>query len=232
MTKYKGTKTLEVLEGADNYNNWIASSLRPYVKSPALEIGAGTGNISEYFKDIKELVLSDNDSQLVKKLGEKFKENKNISVETLDIAENFGKVKHQFKTIFAINVLEHIKDDAKALRNMHMLLEQGGRIVLLVPAKKFAFTDLDKNLGHFRRYEKIELQEKIKNAGFEAEKIVFFNFLGLLSWLVRDRVSRGETHLNKSHVRLFDFFVPILRIIEPKSSLFMGISLIVIAKKK
>ncbi|MDO8269813.1 MAG: class I SAM-dependent methyltransferase [Candidatus Levybacteria bacterium] len=232
MTKYKGTKTLEVLEGADNYNKWIASSLMPHVKSPALEIGAGTGNISEYFTHIKDLVLSDNDSQLVRKLSEKFKKNVNIAVEVLDVASNISKVKRQFKTIFAINVLEHIEDDLKALQNMNMLLEKGGRVVLLVPAKKFAFTDLDKNLGHFRRYEKNELQEKIKHAGFELEKIEFFNFLGLLSWLVRDRVSRGEEHLKKSHVKLFDFIVPILKVIEPKSRLPIGISLIVVARKK
>ena len=47
--KYQGIGTLEVLEGANNYNKWIAESLHKYAKAPLIEIGAGIGNISDYF---------------------------------------------------------------------------------------------------------------------------------------------------------------------------------------
>ena len=175
MAKYKGVKTLEVLEGADNYNNWIANTLSPYIKSPALEIGAGIGNISEFFTERKSIVLSDIDQELTKHLREKFNNNKNVHVEELDIASNFGKIKNRFRTIYAVNVFEHIKDDQHALYNAKKLLLPGGRLVLLVPAKKIAYTKLDKNLGHFRRYEKNELRDKLTKASFKIEKLEFFN---------------------------------------------------------
>lgn len=230
--KYQGVKTLEVLEGADNYNCWIADRLKAYIKSPALEIGAGTGNISSSFTSLKSLVLTDIDTTLVKQLRSKFSGKKNVAVETLNIESSLGKVNNLFQTVYSVNVLEHIRDDRKALDNMNKMLKKGGRIVLLVPAKKWAFTKLDKSLGHFRRYEKKELREKIENSGFEIESIEFFNILGLLSWMVRDRVSRNHLHLNKGHVKVFDTIVPFLRRIEPKRGLPAGISLIVVARKK
>ena len=232
MTKYRGLKTLEVLEGADNYNEWIVSSLKPYVKSPALEVGAGTGNISEYFTDLKSIVLTDVDPKLVELLQNKFTGKKNILIESLDISATLGTIRNRFKTIFAVNVLEHIKKDSEAVSNIHHLLEPGGRVVLLVPAKKFAYSKLDKSLGHYRRYEKDELKRLLENARFEIEKIEYFNVVGLLSWMVRNVVSRNHNVLKKSYVSIFDSIVPFLRAIEPKKNLPFGISLIVVAKKR
>lgn len=230
MIKYKGVKTLEVLEGADNYNSWIVSSLNKYIKSPALEIGAGTGNISQYFKNLKKIVLTDVDDGLTEGLRIRFKGNKNINVEVLDISKPLGKVPNKFSSIFLVNVLEHIKDDEKALRNIYSLLGKDGRVVMLVPAKKFAFTVLDKKLGHYRRYEKNELKEKLVKTGFIIERIEFFNIVGLLSWLIRDLINR-DSQLKPNQVRIFDSIVPYLRKIEPKKGLPIGISLIAVGRK-
>lgn len=232
MGKYGGIKTLEVLEGADNYNKWIAQALLPHIKSPALEIGAGMGNISEYMTGLKNLVLTDNDPYLVELLGQKFHNKKNIYNEALDISGTLGTVKNKFKTIYSVNVLEHIKDDKKALKNISLLLEKGGRFVCLVPAKQFAFTKLDKNLGHYRRYEKNELEDKLSKANFKIEVLEYFNVLGLASWMIRDWLNRNDTDLKKSHVKTFDAIVPLLRLIEPKHNLPMGISLIAVGVKK
>lgn len=230
-SNYRGIKTLEVLEGADNYNAWIASRIGHYIKSPALEIGAGIGNISDYFKHTKELVLTDIDSNLVKHLEQKFLQKKNVKTEELDIESNSSKISHPFNTVYSVNVLEHIKDDDKALKNMNRLLLTGGRVVLLVPAKKRAFRKLDKHLGHFRRYEKEELRKKLIKNGFEVEDLSYFNLVGLFSWIVRDFIGGDQTHLKPSHVKIFDLIVPLLRIIEPKRVLPIGISLIAVGKK-
>lgn len=231
MVKYKGYTTLEVLEGADRYNKWIAESIAPYIKPPALEIGAGTGNISCHFLNKKALVVSDSDPELVKILSKKFSKDRNVRAEIINIEKKSSDNKEKFKTVYSVNVLEHIKDDILALKNMHELLDKGGRVILLVPAKKRAYTNLDKKLGHFRRYEKKELLTKLEEAGFEVEKIRFFNMLGLLSWIVRDKVSRDHTQLRPYQIRLFDSVVPILRRIEPASIIPVGISLIAVAKK-
>lgn len=231
MSKYKGLKTLEVLEGSVNYNAWIAERLKPHITSPALEVGSGTGNLSQFFTKLRSLTLTDNDKHLVDILLKKFSQNKNVSVEVFDIEKKSSRMRNKFNTIFSVNVLEHIKDDEAALKNMHALLNTKGKVVLLVPAKKFAYTDLDKKLGHCRRYEKKELYEKMIRAGFKVENIVYFNAVGLLSWIVRDKISKAD-HIRPYQAKLFDKLTPLLKTIEPASRLPIGISLIAVGLKE
>jgi SAM-dependent methyltransferase len=232
MIKYQGISTLEVLEDAKNYNNWIANEISSHVSAPTLEIGAGTGNLSKYFLSHKPLYLSDIDSGLVTHLKKRFAKEKSVIADTLDISKKPAKkFESFFASVYAINVLEHIKDDNKALQNMHKLLKKDGKLLLLVPAKKKAFTRLDKELGHYRRYEKKELADKLESAGFVIDTIYFFNIVGLLSWTIRDKVSRNKKALKPYQIRIFDSIVPILRFIESKIKMPVGISLIVVARK-
>lgn len=233
MTKYKGTSTLEVLEGADNYNQWIAETVRKSIASPALEIGAGTGNISQHFKDIKSFTITDIDPALVKELKKRFGKVNTFSYAVVDIENQTPKrFVGSFSSIFGVNVLEHIKDDKKALKNIHALLKKNGKLILLVPAKQFAYTRLDKELGHYRRYEKASLTKNLEAAGFAVNEIFYFNIVGLLSWIIRDKVERKNIYLKPYQIALFDSIVPILKTIESVIRLPIGISLIVYASKK
>lgn len=232
MQKYQGTEVLEVLEGARNYNAWIASAIEPHLIDPILEIGSGIGNISEYFLK-RDLTVSDIDGALVERFRINHSKVKNIKFRTLDIENEPRDVfRNAYKSIFAVNVLEHIEDDEKALKNMFRLLAKKGKLILLVPAKEKAYTDLDKKLGHFRRYEKNDLRSKVVRAGFEIDELYFFNFVGLFSWIIREKVDNSSGDLKPTHVAIFDKIVPVLRFIEKRSRPFLGISLIVVATKK
>src|SRR6266480_8550 len=115
------------------------------------------------------------------------------------IAENFLDITQpppehlvgSFQTIIGINVLEHVEDDERALFHVGTVLKPSGRLLVLVPAKKWAYTELDRQLGHFRRYELKELGEKLVKAAFQIEKLYFFNSVGLLSWIIRDKIQRS-----------------------------------------
>jgi SAM-dependent methyltransferase len=229
---YQGISALEVLVDAKNYNKWIADEIQSHISFPAIEIGAGTGNLTVNFLKTKSLYVTDQDTGLISHLKKRFEKYKNVRVQQYDVIKKPGhEFKHFFSTVFAINVLEHIKDDERALENIHQLLKKDGKLVLLVPAKKIAYTKLDRELGHFRRYEKQELIEKLTNAGYQIEKIYFFNIVGLISWYIRDKVKRKNIELKPYHIALFDKIVPILRYIESKIAIPVGISLIVVARK-
>lgn len=232
MIQYQGLETLEVLTDAKNYNKWIASEIKPHIKSPALEIGAGTGNLTQQFLHTKSLYITDCDKGLVRHLKERFAQEKNVTSGVLDITKRIPKaLRSHFSTVYAINVLEHIKDDMLALEKIHALLKKNGRLVLLVPAKQFAYTKLDGKLGHFRRYEKEELIKKLITNGYRIESIRFFNIIGLLSWYIRDKVARGNINLKPYHIKIFDSIVPILKMLESLIQIPVGISLIVVARK-
>lgn len=230
--KYQGISTLEVLEEARNYNKWIAEELLTHLSTPALEIGSGTGNLTEYFLRKTPLLITDNDSGLIKHLKKKFLNEKAAKIRYLDVVENPPiKLKLSFETVIGVNVLEHIEDDEKALRTIRELLKGKGKLILLVPAKKIAYTKLDSDLGHFRRYEKKEIIEKLTKNGYEIEKIYYFNMVGLISWIIRDKIKKNNVSLKSYHIKLFDSIVPFLRTIESVIKIPVGISLIVIARK-
>lgn len=232
MIKYQGLSTLEVLEEARNYNGWIMEQFMPDIKTPLLEIGAGTGNISKLFIGKRDVTLSDIDNGLVENLKKKFSKKSSFFFKQIDISGTIPKAElGKYQTIIGINVLEHIKDDDKALLNMYRMLKKNGKLMLLVPAKKIAYTRLDKSLGHFRRYEKKELLGKLQKAGFTINTLYYFNIAGLLSWIVRDKLESSH-HMKPYQVALFDKAVPLLRIFEKIVKIPAGISLIAIATKK
>jgi SAM-dependent methyltransferase len=232
MIKYQGLSTLEVLKDAKNYNKWLADTMLKHLSSPALEIGAGTGNLSIYFLQCKPLYLTDIDIGLVESLRVRFGGLKDVHIEKLDVVKvPPKKFYNYFATIFGINVLEHINDDEKALKYIAKLLRKDGKLLLLVPAKKWAYTKLDEELGHFRRYEKDELTKKLVKNGYKVEEIFFINSVGLLSWYIRNKVKRKNIELKSYHIKIFDSIIPVLRIIETYIKIPMGISLVIVARK-
>jgi SAM-dependent methyltransferase len=72
------------------------------------------------------------------------------------------------------DVLEHIEDDAAALRRVHALLPPGGHLFLSVPAYQFLFCGDDTLAGHFRRYTLSSLSRVLDAAGF---RVVFASYI-------------------------------------------------------
>jgi SAM-dependent methyltransferase len=228
---YQGLTTLEILTEAKNYNRWIAENFYSYIEAPLLEFGAGIGNISELLSSYTPLCLTDTDERMLAHLKNKFSHINDVSVNFLDITQPPPEhLVESCQTIIGINVLEHVEEDEKALLHLGNVLKPSGRLLLLVPAKKWAYTDLDRQLGHFRRYEKKELAEKLAKASFQIEKLYFFNIIGLLSWIIRDKLQRSGG-LRPYQISSFDSIVPILKRVESKISMPVGISLIAIAQK-
>lgn len=71
-----------------------------------------------------------------------------------------------FDVITAIDVLEHIDNDLKALVEIRRVLRKNGLAIFLVPAHPKLWSTRDINLHHFRRYAIGELERKCRKAGF------------------------------------------------------------------
>ena len=80
---------------------------------------------------------------------------------------------------FSSNVLEHIENDQEALNNIYKKLNNDGLLFLFLPAFQILYSDMDKKVGHFRRYSKQDIKKKIKKAKF---KIVYFSYLDSLGF--------------------------------------------------
>ena len=85
--------------------------------------------------------------------------------------------------IYTSNVLEHIEFDEDILRVLATKLKSSGIIAIYVPAFPILFSNLDRNVGHFRRYKRAELVKKLSGAGFEVIQCNFNDSLGFLATL-------------------------------------------------
>ena len=83
----------------------------------------------------------------------------------------------QSDLILLLDVLEHIVDDASALKYVATLIKPDGHVLITVPAFNFLWSDHDRTHHHCRRYTKNGLDRVLQETGFEIERITYFNSL-------------------------------------------------------
>jgi 2-polyprenyl-3-methyl-5-hydroxy-6-metoxy-1,4-benzoquinol methylase len=95
-----------------------------------------------------------------------------------------------FHLIGMFDVLEHMSDDRAVLRDLRSMLDARGKLLLTVPAQPKLWSSFDEESGHCRRYEKEELERKLKECGYKIEYLTAY-MAGIypLMWLSR-RLSR------------------------------------------
>lgn len=82
--------------------------------------------------------------------------------------------------VLLADVLEHIENDFAMLHQLYNQILPGGTIVITVPAFNHLTTDIDKEIGHFRRYSIEDLSKKLTTTGFTIKhKTYFFSLLYL-----------------------------------------------------
>ncbi|MCC2545879.1 class I SAM-dependent methyltransferase [Hymenobacter sp. BT175] len=88
----------------------------------------------------------------------------------LEFADN------SFDLVIASDVLEHIEDDAQALREWQRVLRPGGRLIVFVPAFPFLWSRHDEVNYHFRRYTGTDLRKVLTTARLQVERLSYWNF--------------------------------------------------------
>lgn len=78
--------------------------------------------------------------------------------------------KDYFDLVCAFEVLEHIPDDERVIKNISRATRQNGKLFISVPVHMKHWTELDRIVGHYRRYNPAELQRMLERNGFVIEK--------------------------------------------------------------
>jgi len=97
----------------------------------------------------------------------------------------------KFDLIFLTDVLEHVEDDGSFLREIRdTALNEGGWFLMTVPAHSRLYSRFDKNVGHFRRYDKKHLRKLLQDNGFEP--VVFWSYGIILFHFLANMIERPE----------------------------------------
>ncbi|HEX6391534.1 MAG TPA: class I SAM-dependent methyltransferase [Solirubrobacteraceae bacterium] len=80
-----------------------------------------------------------------------------------------------FDLAVALDVLEHVADDAAALRELARVLAPGGRLLVTVPQYAWLWGEHDVLAHHHRRYTRSLLLGRAAGAGLRAERMTAFN---------------------------------------------------------
>jgi SAM-dependent methyltransferase len=117
---------------------------------------------------------------------------------------------------FCFDVLEHIEDDVLAARKLALLLRSARvqRLFVRVPALPWIYGRNDAAIGHYRRYSRSGLRKLLEGAGLPPVSIGFHNVAGILPWFVIGRLAGRAQAVSAAEGRLFDAFVPMLRLAE------------------
>ena len=145
----------------------VIQRMLPAGIATVLEVGCGQGAVGARLSTRYRYlgIEPDTDSFRVAKgrfehLGELGRgEVRDSTVESLDASEKFDLV-------CAFEVLEHIEDDAGALKQWAQRLNPGGWLLLSVPAHQSRYGASDQLVGHFRRYEPEQLSAMVGELGF------------------------------------------------------------------
>lgn len=230
-------RDLESMVFAINYHKWIVDEFRPFLGNHFLEVGAGTGLFSELLLQENPQTLSlvepskmfdflkRNISQLTTETSISFYQS--IFTEVADIIAE----QQRPDSIVYVNVLEHIEDDLTEMKTVYRTLKKGGRCFIFVPALMSLYGKFDRSIGHFRRYTKIELENKCKAAGFNIIKSKYVDLAGIIPWYAKYKILKSDS-LDSRSVNLYDrIVVPVIRKFEKFIRVPIGKNLLIIVEK-
>lgn len=152
----------------------VEKLLRTYYGAPArapgplqiLDIGCGTGAMSRRLQAWGTVISADFSA-----LALRFSQRRGLRHLVCADALRLPFPSCAFDVLIAMDILEHLRDDAAALREFNRVLKPGGRLFATVPAYPHLWSEHDEALMHFRRYRRPELAQRLTANGLRIEKL-------------------------------------------------------------
>lgn len=201
-----GRGHLHNITGTPQYVNWLTLMLRPNLGNRIVEIGAGIGNLAGRMMGKRQLyVAAEKDPLYLHALRNRFLRTPNVEVRKLDPEDTAAcrDLPQELDTAIAAGVLEFSSDPGLIVKNLATQLIPGGKLLVIVPNSQGLFCNLDRTLGHKRRFDSGEMGRLIADAGLEVSSIRSFNSVGYLAWLINGKVFRSQ-RINRVTLKFFD----------------------------
>jgi ubiquinone/menaquinone biosynthesis C-methylase UbiE len=147
----------------------------------------------------------------------------------------------EFDVVTSCDVLEHIDDDAAAVRECFRAVVPGGGIIASVPQHRWLWSAVDTFSCHRRRYDRRQLVRVMERAGFVVERVTSF-VTSLLPLVLLSRIGKrqltgafdptAELKIGRMPNRLLENVLDLEgRMIQAGVSFPVGSSLLIVARR-
>lgn len=119
-----------------------------------------------------------------------------------------------FDSVLYIDVLEHIRADSEEVERSCAHLASGGHLVVVAPAHQSLYTEFDRAIGHYRRYDRRSLRS-LTPAGMQVRESKYLDAVGLLA-SAGNRLLLRSSMPSQRQIWLWDrVFVRLSRWVDP-----------------
>ena len=210
MENYPNIVT-ERFDNATFHINYCLKFIKKYLKGSVLEVGAGCGSFTRNYinKKIDSIVLTETDEKNILELKKNFKNNSKIKI----IDKNIYSIDEKFDAIIYLHVLEHIKNDKNEIKEAAKRLNKDGVLIIMVPAHQKMYSNLDKAVGHFRRYELEFFKTNFES--LEMHSLKFLDSMGFFLYYLNKIFFKKEVYPSKLKIFIWDkLFTPVTIIVD------------------
>lgn len=164
---------------------------RPAGRPPwsAVDLGGGVGGWVRYLADrrptrFSPLALADSSEIALRRAGDVLPTG--VARYQIDLM-NLGW-ERQWDCAFLLDVIEHLPQDSRAMRQAARALKPGGLLFVTTPALKQFWSYNDELVHHLRRYSRSDFAALAQDSGLELLVARYFMFLlSPFYWLARQR---------------------------------------------
>lgn len=216
----------------DTYSEWLVEKTKLISSliegKEIIDVGCGSGLLLKYLPKNYNLTGADFSEGNLKKAKETnptvifFKAN-------LDDKFSWKNYSNIYDTVLCSEVIEHIKDDKKAMEILISLVKPGGVLILTVPAFQLLLSKFDIKEGHYRRYSKKQICDLVTSVGFDIEYSRYWNIMGFFGWLIFIKILNLD--LKKSSNSIFASIMGNFLKIEKNIKFPFGQTIIIKARK-
>lgn len=219
---------LELFAAATRWKSYFARSLGEWISGDVLEVGAGMGSNTRFLHRprMRSWCCLEPDEALAAKARD--------AVSALGCSVRVGTTMSEapgrYDTVLYIDVLEHIEDDRAELERAVSLLRPGGHVIVLAPAHQALYSEFDRAVGHFRRYDASSLTAA-GAPGSTLVRVFYLDSVGMLASLA-NRTLLKSAQPSPAQIGTWDrILVPMSRLLDPCLGRRLGKSVVAVWRR-
>ena len=226
---------LNFFDNAKNYREYQIDIIKKELKGTVAEIGPGNGSLCEKYNTYCDnVVLFEPSKNLFKNLETKFQSDEKIKINNSE----FSSSNKKFDCFLLMDVIEHIENPQTLIKSLYDSLNENGKILINVPAFQHLYSKFDEDVGHFKRYTKSSFVKELLLIKPKKVKMFYYDFLGYflslvsqLLFLVSKKYKKNYKKDFKSKIKLWNYLIPISKILDRCVINSLGKSLFIIINK-